>query len=134
MLAGDLRSYLEGRVVAAYQTGAVAELKMWVRRNRSLARSLVAGVRVLVAGVVTSTYYWNESSEQAASVLRLGDARFGVEEYIVDMCAYGLTGRDGSGRGWVRRPTRFITNAPEIGKELQLRCPGGHRHATIPGG
>lgn len=74
-LAGDLRSYLEGRVVAAYQTGAVAELKMWVRRNRSLARSLVAGVLVLVAGVVTSTYYWNESSEQAASVLRLEDTR-----------------------------------------------------------
>jgi len=74
-LADDLRSYLEGRVVAAYQTGALAELKMWVRRNRSLANSLVAGVLVLVAGVVTSTYFWNESSMQAASVLRLGDAR-----------------------------------------------------------
>ncbi|MCH2106712.1 MAG: bifunctional serine/threonine-protein kinase/formylglycine-generating enzyme family protein, partial [Planctomycetes bacterium] len=88
-LADDLRSYLEGRVVAAYQTGALAELKMWVRRNRSLANSLVAGVLVLVAGVVTSTYYWNESAEQAvraeeqaekaeletAKVLRLGDAR-----------------------------------------------------------
>lgn len=58
----------------------------------------------------------------------------GAEEYIVDMCAYGLTRCDGSGRGRVRRPTRFITNAPEIGKELQLRCPGGHRHVTIPGG
>lgn len=74
-LASDLRNHLEGRVVDAYQTGAIAELKMWVRRNRSLANSLAAGMLVLVAGVVTSTYYWNESAEQAASVLRLGDAR-----------------------------------------------------------
>jgi serine/threonine protein kinase/formylglycine-generating enzyme required for sulfatase activity len=74
-LADDLRSFLEGRVVAAYQTGALAELKMWVRRNKSLASSLVAGVLVLMSGVVTTSYFWNESSEQAASVLRLEDTR-----------------------------------------------------------
>ena len=74
-LADDLRSFLEGRVVEAYQTGALAELKMWVRRNKSLASSLVAGVLVLVSGVVTTSYFWNESSAQAASVLRLEDTR-----------------------------------------------------------
>ncbi|MCH2106229.1 MAG: bifunctional serine/threonine-protein kinase/formylglycine-generating enzyme family protein [Planctomycetes bacterium] len=74
-LADDLRNYLEGRVVKAYETGAVAELKKWVRRNRGLANSLAAGVLVLIAGVVVSTYFWRDASQQAMSVLRLGDAR-----------------------------------------------------------
>ena len=74
-LADDLRNYLEGRVVAAYETGALAELKKWVRRNRGLANSLVAGVLVLFGGVFVSTFFWREASDQAQSVLRLGDSR-----------------------------------------------------------
>ncbi len=41
-LAEDLRAFLEGRVVRAYQTGALAELRKWVRRNRALASSCCA--------------------------------------------------------------------------------------------
>jgi formylglycine-generating enzyme required for sulfatase activity len=74
-LGKDLRSFLEGRVVGAYETGAVAELRKWVRRNRGLANALVAGVLVLVAGVVVSSYYWLESSQQTKNVLRLADSR-----------------------------------------------------------
>ena len=74
-LADDLRDYLEGRVVQAYETGAVAELKKWVRRNRGLANALMAGVLVLLGGVVVSTYFWRDASQQALNVLRLGDAR-----------------------------------------------------------
>ena len=33
-LAEDLRAYLEGRVVRAYETGAWAEAQKWVRRNK----------------------------------------------------------------------------------------------------
>ena len=62
-------------MVAAYETGALAELKKWVRRNRGLANSLVAGVLVLFAGVFVSTFFWREASDQAQSVLRLGDSR-----------------------------------------------------------
>src|SRR5262249_41720672 len=36
-LADDLRAYLEGRVVRAYEAGAVAEFRKWVRRNRGMA-------------------------------------------------------------------------------------------------
>jgi formylglycine-generating enzyme required for sulfatase activity/serine/threonine protein kinase len=45
-LAADLAAYLEGRVVSAYETGAWAELKKWVARNRGLA---VAGAVALLA-------------------------------------------------------------------------------------
>jgi serine/threonine protein kinase/formylglycine-generating enzyme required for sulfatase activity len=53
-LAGDLSAYVEGRVVHAYETGAWAEARKWVRRNRPLAASLLAAVVVLVVGLVSS--------------------------------------------------------------------------------
>ncbi len=53
-LAEDLRAFLEGRVVSAFETGALAEARKWVRRNRPLAAALAAGVLALVAGLVTS--------------------------------------------------------------------------------
>jgi len=45
-MAEDLRAYLEGRVVRAYETGAVAEFKKWVTRNRAVAASVAAGLLV----------------------------------------------------------------------------------------
>ena len=52
-LADDLRAYLEQRVVSAYETGALAELRKWVVRNRSLASAMAAVLAlVLVAGGV----------------------------------------------------------------------------------
>jgi hypothetical protein len=39
-MAEDLRAYLEGRVVKAYETGAVAEFKKWVKRNKGIASSI----------------------------------------------------------------------------------------------
>ena len=50
-MADDLRAYLEGRVVRAYETGAVAELRKWVRRNRGLAASWAAVLLVVIAGL-----------------------------------------------------------------------------------
>ena len=55
-LADDLRSFVEGRVVQAYEEGALAELRKWVLRNRFLA-GLVGVVIVLLtlaAGVFGS--------------------------------------------------------------------------------
>ncbi len=49
LLANDMRALLEQRVVAAYETGAIAEARKWVQRNRLLAGSLLT-VLVLLAG------------------------------------------------------------------------------------
>jgi len=43
-LAADLRAYLENRVVAAYESGAMAELKKWVVRNKALAATAAAAL------------------------------------------------------------------------------------------
>lgn len=51
-MAHDLRAFLEGRVVRAYRTGAIAELTSWVRRNRALATASAALVVVIVAGLL----------------------------------------------------------------------------------
>ena len=48
-LARDLRAYLENRVVAAYETGAWAELKKWVQRNKALALTAAAAMFVVAA-------------------------------------------------------------------------------------
>ena len=56
-LAADLRAFLEDRVVQAYRTGAVAELRAWVRRNRPLAASLAAVAAVMVLGTAGTLLY-----------------------------------------------------------------------------
>ena len=50
-LAEDLQAYLDNRVVKAYRTGAVAEFKSWVARNKGLASAVGAAALLLVLGV-----------------------------------------------------------------------------------
>lgn len=78
-LGDDLRAYLEGRVVRAYATGALAELKKWVVRNRKVAIAAAIAVISVVGGA--SLVAWRENVAKAAiakerdEVLRLADAR-----------------------------------------------------------
>ena len=55
-LADNLRSYLEHRVVSAYETGALAELKKWVVRNPSTAAAMAAALVAIIGGLVFSVY------------------------------------------------------------------------------
>ncbi|MFO1076792.1 MAG: bifunctional serine/threonine-protein kinase/formylglycine-generating enzyme family protein [Planctomycetota bacterium] len=56
--AEDLRAYLEHRVVAAYEAGAIAELRKWIGRNRALAGAVLSAIVILVvAAVVSSSLY-----------------------------------------------------------------------------
>lgn len=49
-LADDLRAYLERRVVRAYETGAFAEAKKWVLRNKLLTASALLALLVAAGG------------------------------------------------------------------------------------
>jgi hypothetical protein len=71
-LAGDLRAYLENRVVRAHQSGAIAEFRKWVGRNRGFAVALGAVVAGLVVGVVLLVA-WNEQVRQKNE--RISEAR-----------------------------------------------------------
>ncbi|MBK8096950.1 MAG: SUMF1/EgtB/PvdO family nonheme iron enzyme [Planctomycetes bacterium] len=70
-LAADVRAFLAQRAVKAYRTGAIVELRLWMRRNRALAASLVAAVLVLVLGVIGTTTYANEAKQQATENAKL---------------------------------------------------------------
>ena len=54
-LAEDLRAYLENRVVQAYRTGALVEMKKWVQRNKGLAASVAASSLVLIGVLAGSS-------------------------------------------------------------------------------
>ncbi len=51
-LAEDLRAYLERRVVRAYETGPIAEMRKWIGRNRALAAAAALALVAIVAGLV----------------------------------------------------------------------------------
>jgi formylglycine-generating enzyme required for sulfatase activity len=64
-LAEDLRAWLEGRVVRAYRTGALAELRKWVARNPQLAAMSAAALVLLVAGLAAVGYVQSRGREAA---------------------------------------------------------------------
>lgn len=51
-MAEDLKAYLEDRVVRAYRTGAYAELRKWVVRNRGMAISSAIALLVAIGGLL----------------------------------------------------------------------------------
>jgi len=71
-LANDLRAFLDRRVVAAYESGAWAELKKWVVRNRGWAATGAAALALLVAALGWAMV---ERERAGAAALRAMDAR-----------------------------------------------------------
>ncbi len=68
-LASDLRAYLEGRVVSAYESGSWAEAKKWVQRNKPLTVAAAAALLALVGGITLITL---EQRKTAQANLELG--------------------------------------------------------------
>ena len=81
-LAEDLRAYLENRVVQAYQTGAIAEARKWMRRNRPLAVSIAAGLLALVAGLFASLVLKAQSDENAVQASRQASIAREVADFM----------------------------------------------------
>ena len=71
-MAEDLRAFLEGRVVRAWRTGAMVELKKWIGRNRFVA----ALMGILVVGAVGAGFLsaWQERARQSERLDRLATA------------------------------------------------------------
>ncbi len=60
-LAEDLQRFLEGRVVRAYESGALAELRKWVRRNKGVAVASAAALLAALSGLGTVSYVQAEA-------------------------------------------------------------------------
>jgi formylglycine-generating enzyme required for sulfatase activity len=67
-LAADLRAYVDGRVVQAHRTGALVEMRLWMRRNRAFAVTLVTAAVLQAAGIVgaLTLWYWAEHHKAVA--------------------------------------------------------------------
>ena len=68
-LGEDLRAYLENRVVRAYASGPLAELRKWVARNRATALASLAAVLALGFGFVWSEVHRRDADANAALAL-----------------------------------------------------------------
>jgi WD40 repeat protein/tRNA A-37 threonylcarbamoyl transferase component Bud32 len=75
-MAEDLQAFLDHRVVRAYRTGAFAELKSWVLRNRAAA--ILASLTTLLVGIAVFVVLYQQKT--AADRLTL-------EAYAADMKA-----------------------------------------------
>ena len=75
----DLRAYLEGRVVQAYATGAWAEFKKWVGRNRHLAGTIATAIVVSFGAVSWAALNQRRANASLAQFnLDLGRANSGL--------------------------------------------------------
>jgi WD40 repeat protein len=68
-LAEDLQAFLDHRVVQAYRTGAVAELRSWVSRNRLTATVGVASMVLALIGVAAWSLWQRETALRAKEQL-----------------------------------------------------------------
>ena len=104
-LGDDLRAYLEQRVVSAYATGPLAELKKWMLRNRALTRTTGVAALLLLTLACWSflsireqrnaaTAHAEEAEAGRLRVLRLADVKR-LENLVED-----------SERLWPARPGR----------------------------
>jgi len=73
-LGEELRAFLEGKVVGAYKTGALAELKLWVRRNQLASVASFLSVLIFVVASSWIAFFWREAqvAHAASEVLEAG--------------------------------------------------------------
>lgn len=109
--AGDLRAFTEGRVVRAYESGGLAELRKWIGRNRSLSLALAFGWVAVLCGIVAGLTI---RSEERARSLRFLDLQL-VQEARASL--EPLWVRDG---GREARLRQWLVDAEAIGERLAL--------------
>jgi len=82
-LAEDLRAFLEHRVVRAYDSGAWAEARKWVERNKPLAASIAAALVVIVGGLtvfLTTLQSKNSALSLATAAAQKSESEARVQE------------------------------------------------------
>ena len=116
-LAADLRAFLEGQVVAAYETGAWAEARKWVLRNRGLTAALVLALGSLVAGAVVAL---DQADEARASEQRALAANEQLDKRNVEL---EVQARDLRLRGMIQELARFRSESARAGEGADMGRP-----------
>lgn len=116
----DLRAFVEQRVVQAYESGYLAELRKWLRRNRLLAAAVVLAMMSLAIGLVVSLAQ-TDRAEQAASnsTDSLHDAVAAIERMLTNV---GNTVLDGVPKAAPVRK-QLLADATSLFEQLLVRDP-----------
>ncbi len=103
-LAEDLRAFLERRVVHAYETGALAEFKKWVARNRTLAATILTAIVLLLGGSSAASLVLAGKNETLGAV----NQELAQQSYEAAIAAADgalRAGDVGAARRYLARPT-----------------------------
>ncbi|MBI5849651.1 MAG: protein kinase, partial [Planctomycetes bacterium] len=87
--AAELRAFLENRVVRAYATGPVAELRKWMLRNRGVAIAGAAAVLMLVIGLSASLIQKSAADHNAGRAVANFELAFQAAEDL--LAGVGIT-------------------------------------------
>ncbi|MCB9872313.1 MAG: protein kinase [Planctomycetes bacterium] len=120
-LERDLRAFVEGGVVAAYETGTWAETRKWLRRNKWLAAALFGAV-VAVALCIAALAAWSISEDRANKDERVLAARAALERLRVigndfEGRAHGTSGRPAAVE-WLELARQLVDMLPVFETEL----------------
>ncbi len=72
-MADDLSRFLEGRPILARPVSRLTQMRLWCKRNRSLAAMIGLFVLSLLAGTLISTTMWLRSERNAVAAHRLAN-------------------------------------------------------------
>ncbi|MCP3915008.1 MAG: serine/threonine protein kinase [bacterium] len=88
-LADDLRAFLEDRVVTAHATGALAEMRKWVQRNRTAAMLAALLIASILTGLGGFSYVEARSSAELAGMNTdlVAEAKKAnsIKEFLIDV-------------------------------------------------
>ncbi len=110
-LAEDLQAYLDNRVVQAHRTGALAEARAWIRRNRSTALTAAAALLALAGaavGVVVAQWRHNDTLSRQVYSYDLSRAVSALNARNTDSLLSLLEGCPVKYRGWEWRRLRHL--------------------------
>jgi serine/threonine-protein kinase len=85
-MSEDLRAFLESRVVKAHRSGAVAELRKWVQRNRGMAVASALALLAFLGGAIASLAFGSTAIRQrnrAATATKAADQRRSQAEDLI---------------------------------------------------
>ena len=89
-LSHDLSAFVEDRVVLAHQTGALAELRKWVLRNRGMAATIAGTVLVLTVAAGTTISVVRAEWERTQDALAETSVALDARDLALDEAATSL--------------------------------------------
>ncbi|HEX5139292.1 MAG TPA: protein kinase [Planctomycetota bacterium] len=93
-MAEDIRAYVEGRVVRAHRTGAMAEFQKWVVRNKATAAAVAALLLVALGGSIFVAWQQRRKVDEVSRAEALEkDARALAELHANEALANAETAR-----------------------------------------